>query len=45
VVALCGAGPLQDRLKRTHQSMDAAALPSTVTKYTADRALLTRPPP
>jgi acetolactate synthase-1/2/3 large subunit len=36
VVALCGAVPLQDRLKRTHQSMNAAALLSTVTKYTAE---------
>jgi acetolactate synthase I/II/III large subunit len=36
VVALCGAVPLQDRLKHTHQSMDAAALLSSVTKYTAE---------
>jgi acetolactate synthase-1/2/3 large subunit len=36
VVALCGAVPLQDRLKRTHQSMDAAGLLSAVTKYTAE---------
>ena len=28
--------PLQDRLKRTHQSMNAAALLSSVTKYTAE---------
>ena len=36
VVALCGAVPLQDRLKHTHQSMDAAAMLSSVTKYTAE---------
>ena len=36
VVALCGAVPLQDRLKRTHQSMNAAALLSSVTKCTAE---------
>jgi acetolactate synthase I/II/III large subunit len=36
VVALCGAVPLTDRLKRTHQSMNAAALLSAVTKYTAE---------
>jgi acetolactate synthase I/II/III large subunit len=36
VVALCGAVPLADRLKHTHQSMDAAALLSAVTKYTAE---------
>ena len=36
VVALCGAVPLQDRLKRPQQSMNAAALLSTVTKYTAE---------
>ena len=28
--------PLADRLKRTHQSMNAAALLSSVTKYTAE---------
>ncbi|XVU30118.1 acetolactate synthase AlsS [Actinoplanes sp. CA-054009] len=36
VVALCGAVPRADRLKRTHQTMDAAALLRTVTKYTAE---------
>src|SRR6476619_7399691 len=36
VVALCGAVPREDRLKRTHQSMDAAALLKTVTKYTGE---------
>jgi acetolactate synthase I/II/III large subunit len=36
VVALCGAVPLTDRLKHTHQSMNAAALLSSVTKYTAE---------
>ena len=33
MVALCGAVPGMDRLKRTHQSMDAAALLTTVTKF------------
>ena len=36
VVALCGAVPREDRLKRTHQSMDAAALLKTVTKFTGE---------
>ncbi|QHF21225.1 acetolactate synthase AlsS [Rathayibacter sp. VKM Ac-2762] len=36
VVALAGAVQLSDRLKRTHQSMDAAAFLSTVTKYTVE---------
>jgi len=36
VVAICGAVPRTDRLKRTHQSMDAAAMLKTVTKYTAE---------
>ena len=36
VVALCGAVGRMDRLKRTHQSMDAAALLKTVTKYTGE---------
>jgi acetolactate synthase I/II/III large subunit len=36
VVALCGAVPLSDRLKRTHQSMDAAGMLSAVTKFTAE---------
>lgn len=36
VVALCGAVGREDRLKRTHQSMDAAALMKTVTKFTGE---------
>ncbi|MFC5001548.1 acetolactate synthase AlsS [Dactylosporangium cerinum] len=36
VVALCGAVNRADRLKRTHQSMDAAALLTTVTKFTGE---------
>src|SRR6201993_4389632 len=36
VVALCGAVTREDRLKRTHQSMDAAAMLKTVTKYTGE---------
>ncbi|GAA3555498.1 acetolactate synthase AlsS [Microlunatus spumicola] len=36
VVALCGAVQLSDRLKRTHQSMDAAAFLTTVTKSTVE---------
>lgn len=36
VVALCGAVQRQDRLKRTHQSMDAAAMLRTVTKFTGE---------
>lgn len=36
VVALCGAVGRADRLKRTHQSMDAAAMLSTVTKFTGE---------
>ena len=36
VVALCGAVSRKDRLKRTHQSMDAAALLKTVTKFTGE---------
>lgn len=36
VVALCGAVGRKDRLKRTHQSMDAAALLRTVTKFTGE---------
>ena len=36
VVALCGAVRREDRLKRTHQSMDAAAVLRTVTKYTGE---------
>lgn len=36
VVALCGAVRREDRLKRTHQSMDAAALLKTVTKFTGE---------
>ena len=36
VVALCGAVRREDRLKRTHQSMDAAALLRNVTKFTGE---------
>jgi acetolactate synthase I/II/III large subunit len=36
VVALCGAVGREDRLKRTHQSMDAAALMKAVTKFTGE---------
>ncbi|OBG70487.1 MULTISPECIES: acetolactate synthase AlsS [unclassified Mycobacterium] len=36
VVALCGAVRREDRLKRTHQSMNAAALLRTVTKFTGE---------
>ncbi len=36
VVALCGAVSREDRLKRAHQSMDAAALLRTVTKFTGE---------
>ena len=36
VVALCGAVGRADRLKRTHQSMDAAALMKTVTKFAGE---------
>ncbi|HET7072951.1 MAG TPA: acetolactate synthase AlsS, partial [Mycobacterium sp.] len=36
VVALCGAVRREDRLKRTHQSMDAAAMLKTVTKFTGE---------
>jgi acetolactate synthase-1/2/3 large subunit len=36
VVALCGAVRREDRLKRTHQSMDAAAMLRTVTKFTGE---------
>jgi acetolactate synthase I/II/III large subunit len=36
VVALCGAVTREDRLKRTHQSMDAAAMLKTVTKFTGE---------
>lgn len=36
VVALCGAVGRKDRLKRTHQSMNAAALLRTVTKFTGE---------
>jgi acetolactate synthase-1/2/3 large subunit len=36
MVAICGAVGRSDRLKRTHQSMDAAALLEVVTKYTAE---------
>jgi len=36
LVAFCGAVRREDRLKRTHQSMDAAALLKAVTKYTGE---------
>jgi acetolactate synthase I/II/III large subunit len=36
IVALCGAVPLTDRLKHTHQSMNAASLLASVTKSTAE---------
>src|SRR6476619_1518322 len=36
MVALCGAVDREDRLKRTHQSMDAAALMKAVTKFTGE---------
>lgn len=36
VVALCGAVRREDRLKRTHQTMNAAALLRTVTKFTGE---------
>jgi acetolactate synthase I/II/III large subunit len=36
LVALCGAVSREDRLKHTHQSMDAAALLKTVTKFTGE---------
>lgn len=36
IVALCGAVARTDRLKRTHQSMDAAAFLASVTKYTGE---------
>lgn len=36
IVALCGAVPRADRLKRTHQSMDAAGMLATVSKYAAE---------
>jgi acetolactate synthase I/II/III large subunit len=36
VVALCGAVGRKDRLKRTHQSMDSAALLKAVTKFTGE---------
>src|ERR1700679_3867711 len=36
LIAICGAVSRADRLKRTHQSMDAAALLDVFTKYTAE---------
>jgi acetolactate synthase-1/2/3 large subunit len=36
IVALCGAVARTDRLKRTHQSMDAAAFLASVTKFTGE---------
>lgn len=36
VLALCGAVPRKDRLKHTHQSMDAVGLLRSVTKYVGE---------
>ena len=36
VVAICGAVPRDQRLKHTHQSMDAAGLLGTVTKFVGE---------
>ncbi|TGD85623.1 acetolactate synthase AlsS [Mycolicibacterium sp. CH28] len=36
MIAICGSVGRDDRLKRTHQSMNAAALLATVTKYTGE---------
>src|ERR1700742_2006853 len=36
VVAICGAVPREDRLKRVHQSMDATALLKAVTKSSGE---------
>ncbi|MGW3744270.1 acetolactate synthase AlsS [Streptomyces sp. NPDC005146] len=36
VIALCGAVPRRDRLKRTHQSMDATAALRPFTKYVGE---------
>lgn len=36
VVAICGAVPRADRLKRTHQSMNATALLASVTKFAGE---------
>jgi acetolactate synthase I/II/III large subunit len=36
MVAICGAVPRADRLKRTHQTMDAAAALKPFTKYTGE---------
>ncbi|MCD7101801.1 acetolactate synthase AlsS [Pseudoclavibacter sp. 13-3] len=36
MIALCGAVPRGDRLKRTHQSMDAVGLLSTVSKFAGE---------
>ena len=36
IVALCGAVPRADRLKRSHQSMHAAAFLQTLTKYAGE---------
>ncbi len=40
VVALAGAVPRTDRLKRTHQSMDNAALFEPITKYSVEVSIL-----
>jgi acetolactate synthase-1/2/3 large subunit len=36
VVALCGAVGREDRPKRTHRSIDAAAVMKTVVKFTGE---------
>jgi acetolactate synthase-1/2/3 large subunit len=36
VVALCGAVGREDRPKRTHQSIDAAAVMNTIIKFTGE---------
>ena len=36
IVAICGAVPRADRLKRTHQSMNAVALLASVTKFAGE---------
>lgn len=36
MVAICGAVPRADRLKATHQSMDASSLLAAVTKYSGE---------
>src|SRR4051812_35945849 len=36
MIAICGAVGRADRLKRTHQSMNAAAMLASITKYTGE---------